>query len=409
MTAALWLFLLLAQAPSYEAALQAGLEALQRNDLAAARTSLEAAAKMQPDQPQAWLGLAQTYWKLHEPRMAESAAVKAERLASAKPVVLRALSIFYAESGNYEKAAECAAGYASSVRTDAGAYVRAIQLYLQAGKPKPAIELARAALATENRADVRYLLGKAYEMDGRAGEAFREVHAAIKLNPYEESYYFELARALLEHNSAPEAIQVLEEGKRVFARSAQIELTLGVAYYSMRRFPDAVDAFLRTIGIDPAVEQPYVFLGRMLEQTGSKLPEVTAAFAALAEANPENYTANFLYGKALAFGGKRNEAEARLRKSIAENEKFWESHFELGAVLEAKRDLPGAAKEFSRAVELSPKSATVHYRLARIYDRLGKTEEARAEHALHEKLTQEENAFLRRQAGGMERLQGESR
>jgi hypothetical protein len=46
----------------------------------------------------------------------------------------------------------------------------------------------------------------------------------------------------------------------------------------------------------------------------------------------------------------------------------------------------------------------VHYRLARIYDRLGKTDDAKAEHALHEKLTQEENAFIMRQAGGMEKL-----
>ncbi|HXA03458.1 MAG TPA: tetratricopeptide repeat protein, partial [Bryobacteraceae bacterium] len=214
---------------------------------------------------------------------------------------------------------------------------------------------------------------------------------------------------LLKHNSPHEAIQVLEDGKKVFAGSAQIELTLGVAYYSMRRFPDAVDAFLRVIRIDPGAEQPYVFLGRMLDQTEAKLPDVTAAFAVLAKANPENYTADFLYGKALVFGGKRDEAEAFLRKSIAVNDGFWQSHFELGGVLEARRDFAGAAREFSRAAELDPKNPGVHYRLARVYDRLGKTDEAKAEHALHERLAQEENAFIRRQAGGMERLEGESR
>jgi tetratricopeptide (TPR) repeat protein len=402
---ALCLFLLLAQSPTFEAALRAGLEALQHNDVTGARVSLESAAKMQPDQPQVWLALAQTYWKLHESKLAGSAAEKAERLAPGNPVVLKALSLFYSESGNYEKAAECAAGFASKAPADQGAYARAIQLYLQAGRPKRAIDLARSALVAENRADLRYLLGKAYEMDGQPVESVREMRAAIKLNPYEESYYFELARDLLKHNSAQEAIQVLEDGKKDFARSAQIELTLGVAYYSMRRFSDAVDAFLRVIRIDPGVEQPYVFLGRMLDQTASKLPDVTAAFAALAKANPKNYTADFLYGKALAFGGQRNQAEALLRQSIVENGEFWESHFELGAVLEGKRDFAGAAREFSRAAELNPKNPGVHYRLARVYDRLGKADESKAEHALHEKLTQEENAFIRRQGGGMERLE----
>ena len=371
---AVWLMLLLAQSPSFEAALRAGLEALQHNDLAGARVSLESAAKMRPDQPQVWLALAQTYWKLHDSKLAGAAAEKAERLAPGDPIVLQALSLFYSESGNYEKAAECAAGYASKTRGDPGAYARAIQLYLQAGKSKPAIDLARTALAGENRAEVRYLLGKAYAMDGQPTESVREMRAAIRLNPYEESYYFELARDLLKHNSSQEAIQVLEDGKKVFARSAQIELTLGVAYYSMRRFSDAVDAFLRVIRIDSGVEQPYVFLGRMLEQSEGKLPDVTAAFAALAKANPENYTAHFLYGKALAFGGQRDEAEALLRKSIGENKEFWESHFELGGVLEAKRDFAGAVREFSRAAELNPKNPGVHYRLARVYDRLGKSE-----------------------------------
>jgi len=406
---AVWLLLLLAQSPTYDAALRAGLEALEHSDLAGARVSLEAAAKMRPDQPQAWLGLAQTYWKLHNAELAGRAAEKAEHLAPGDPMVLQALSLFYSESGKFAKAAECAAGYASKTNAAPGAYARAIQLYLQAGRPKPAIDLARSALVAENRAEVRYLLGKAYAMDGQPVESVREMRAAIQLNPYEESYYFELARDLLKHNRAQEAIQVLEDGKKVFARSEQIELTLGVAYYSMRRFPDAVEAFLRVIRIDPGVEQPYVFLGRMLDQTASQLPDVTAIFAALAKANPENSTADFLYGKALAFGGKRDEAEALLRKSIGENGEFWESHFELGAVLEGKRDFAGAAKEFGRATELNPKNPGAHYRLARVYDRLGKADEAKAEHALHERLTQEENAYIRRQAGGMERLEGELR
>jgi len=171
----------------------------------------------------------------------------------------------------------------------------------------------------------------------------------------------------------------------------------------MRRFSDAVDAFLRVTRIDPGVEQPYVFLGRMIEQSEDKLPEVTEAFAALAKANPDSYLANFLYGKALSFSGQQEQAEILLRRSVAEHGKFWESRLELGIVLERKRDWAGAAQELARAAELNPKNPAVHYQLARAYDRLGKTEEAKVEHALHEKLTQEENAAIRRQ-GGIEKM-----
>jgi Tfp pilus assembly protein PilF len=87
------LLLLLAQSPSFEATLRTGLEALQHNDLVAARVSLEA-AKMQPDQPQVWLALAETYWKVHESKLAGSAAEKAENLAPGDPIIFRALSLF---------------------------------------------------------------------------------------------------------------------------------------------------------------------------------------------------------------------------------------------------------------------------------------------------------------------------
>src|SRR5207245_5406987 len=123
----------------------------------------------------------------------------------------------------------------------------------------------------------------------------------------------------------------------------------------------------RVTRIDPRVEQPYVFLGRMIEQSEDKLREVTA-FAALAKANPDSYLANFLYGKALSFSGQPEQAEILLRKSVDEQGKYWESRLELGVVLERERDWVGAAQELARAAELNPKSPTVHYQLARAYD-----------------------------------------
>jgi Flp pilus assembly protein TadD len=98
-----------------------------------------------------------------------------------------------------------------------------------------------------------------------------------------------------------------------------------------------------------------------------------------------------------------------LRKSVGENDEFWESHFELGGVLEGKRDFAGAAREFHRAAELSPKNPGVTLPAGANLLSPGHSEDAKVEHALHEELTQEENAFIRRQAGGMERLEGESR
>jgi len=72
-----------------------------------------------------------------------------------------------------------------------------------------------------------------------------------------------------------------------------------------------------------------------------------------------------------------------LRKSIGVDGRNWEAHYELGVLLEAKRAWPSAAAELQRSAELNPSQAMPHYHLARVYDRLGESEKARAERALH--------------------------
>jgi tetratricopeptide (TPR) repeat protein len=163
---------------------------------------------------------------------------------------------------------------------------------------------------------------------------------------------------------------------------------LGVARYGQRRFEDAITAFLKVIAIDPQVDQPYVFLGKMLDQAGTHLPEITLAYEKWLAANPRNAMALMLLAKVrLASDSKDATAEGLLRKSILLDGKNWEAHYELGVLLEGKRDWAGAAASLKRSAELDGKQAMPHYHLARVYNRLGEGEKAKAERELHEKLT----------------------
>jgi len=376
-----WLVLLLF-ASQFEGAFRAGLVALNNNDLVLAQSQLESASKLQPRNAKVWLALAQTYWKLRKLQAAQTAAKKAETLAT-EPSILEGLALYYSEAANYAKAAELEARYAE---TAPDAVPRAAELYLRAGKAKPAIELTRKALQVDDRAELRDLLGKAYEADGDLGHAIPEFQAAIQKNRYDEGFYFDLAQAQLQQQNFAAALETLDIGRKYFDKSAQLELAAGVAYYGLRRFPEAIDAFLRTIPLDPTVERPYVFLGRMLDQAEDKLPKITEAFAAFARNTPGNYLSSFLYGKALAVEDPAR-AEHLLRESIARNGQFWESHFELGALLEHRGAVEEATQEIRRSIELNPQDPAAHYRLARLYDRLGKTAEARTERELHAKLS----------------------
>lgn len=238
-------------------------------------------------------------------------------------------------------------------------------------------------------------LAETYLRLGDEKKASKAADAAEKSGPNDPVvghalgiFYFDYAQILLRRGEFTQAASVVESGLAASRDDAQLTLALGVARYGQRRFEDAVAAFLKVIQIDPQIEQPYIFLGKMLEQAGSRLPDITRAFRAWADANPENARAQLLLAEALLAADSRDPtAEALLRRSIALDSKTWQAHYELGVLLAGKRDYQEAAVELNRAIDLDPKQPEPHYHLARVYDRLGEIDRAKAEREIHERLT----------------------
>jgi len=231
-------------------------------------------------------------------------------------------------------------------------------------------------------------LGRDHEAKGELDKAAAEYDQAIQLSPYEEAYYFEAAHVRLLRQEFEAAVKILERGCKVFDKSAQLSLALGVAYYGERRFADASAAFLRTIDIAPEVEQPYLFLSKMLDQTVDRMPEILSRFEAWASANPNDPRAQFVYAKGLlAAGGDQVKAELLLRTSIRLKGDQWESHYELGVLLERQRKFAEAASELERSIAISSNQADAHYHLSRVYDRLGQADRATEQREIHQRLT----------------------
>ena len=126
---------------------------------------------------------------------------------------------------------------------------------------------------------------------------------------------------------------------------AQLNLTLGVARYGQRRFDEAIRAFLKVIELDPKIPQPYLFLGRVLDQAGSYLNQITQADEAWSAAEPGNAKAQLMLAKVLLAADPRSRrAEDLLRRAISIDGGDWESHYELGVFLAGKQRLPGCVR-----------------------------------------------------------------
>ena len=201
-------------------------------------------------------------------------------------------------------------------------------------------------------------------------------------------FYFHYADDLLHREKFTEAADLLAGALQHHPGDAQLTLALGVARYGQRRFEDSIVAFLAVIDADPSIEQPYIFLGKMLDQAGAQLDVITQAFRAWAEKNPENAQAQLLLAKALLASDPQDARAATfLNRSIALDGNQWESHYQLGLFLAGKHDYRAAAVELNRSIELDPKQPLPHYHLARVYDRLGEADRAKTEREIHLQLT----------------------
>jgi Flp pilus assembly protein TadD len=332
-----------------------------------------------------WASLAQTYWRLADKPGALRAARSAEKLGAGNPTVAHLLTIFYSETGDLKRAASFERAYALSNPDALGA---AASLSLAAGDMPEALLFARQAVDRNATPANHNLLGRIQLVSGQPDAGVANLSAAWTADPQSEQFCFDYAQALLHRGDFAASADALSECLRSHPKSSQLQLALGVARYGQRRFDDAIDSFLKTIHLDPSVEQPYVFLGRMLDQAGPRLAEIASDYQAWNRKEPSNYLSSFLLAKALAAsGGDAGAAGDLLRRSIRLKADFWESHLELGLLLSKQRKFSEAAAELQRSASLNPKEPLPHYHLARVYDRLGEPDQARAERALHERLS----------------------
>ncbi len=375
-------------AQSFEDEFRDGLLALSRNELVPARQHLENASRLSPDNAMVWAALAEAYWRGKEAAKAGEAAGRAAAIAPANSPAQHALAMFYSETGDFTKAANAERQYASSRGADSQAAASAADLFLRSGNLDQAVLWARTALERSDTAQMHHLLGQVYAAANRPDDAEREFRAAVERDPLVEAYAFDLGQLQLRLSDFAGAMATTEAACRRFPKSAQMQLTFGVAAYGQRRFGEAIDAFLRVAAIDSSAEQPYVFMARILGQAGDRLPKVVAALAAWERAEPGNYLAVCLHAKALgAASGDRTQIETELRRSIRLNERYWESHFELGVLLGKENRWKEAAAELSRSIDLNPEFAAAHFQLARAYEKLGDSTRAQAERAEHQRLT----------------------
>lgn len=137
-------------------------------------------------------------------------------------------------------------------------------------------------------------------------------------------------------------------------------------------FPDPLFTELQRLNVS---REAHIKRGSAAMRQGNPRAALAAFLDAL-EAMPDDPLTIFNVGMALIELGEKEEAEARLRQSIAINDNYRDPQYNLALILAERGDLEGAERHFRRAAEIDHEDIEARVRHADALTRLQRSDEA---------------------------------
>jgi tetratricopeptide (TPR) repeat protein len=224
--------------------------------------------------------------------------------------------------------------------------------------------------------EVLYLRGKAMQALKRPGASVI-LAQACRARPQEE-YCSDAAIFLMREGQLPQAAELLELELRNQQPTAAALSMVGLVQFRLGRYHDAIKSYTQAIQCDAALAAPREGLAFLLYMTGDL--ETARATAEEAMKTPGvNFYVPYLHALILwrishRFGP---DALTSLAASLQKDPNFAPAYFLRGKIRAENNDLDGALTDFQTAASLDTKYALPWYKMAQVYRRQGRVDEAK--------------------------------
>jgi tetratricopeptide (TPR) repeat protein len=224
--------------------------------------------------------------------------------------------------------------------------------------------------------EVLYLRGKALQALQRP-EAGGILAQACRAKP-QEDYCDDAAILLMHEERLQQAAELLETELRSQQPTAAVLSTLGLIQFQLGRYHEAIDSYTRAIERDRGLAAPREGLAFLLYMTGDLEGARTAVEDALKRSGA-NFYLPYLHALILWRTSHRLGPDAvnSIASSLQRNPGFAPTYFLRGKIRLDGNDLDGALADFQMAARLDTKYALPWYKMAQIYYREGRANEAK--------------------------------
>jgi choline-sulfatase len=254
--------------------------------------------------------------------------------------------------------------------------------YKKVKRPEDAIAAYRDALARDNEhQNALFSLALAYKDEGRLDEARVGFERARALDPRNGRVVWQLADLWMRKGDFRQAEAILTDALALKVDEHRLLLKLGESRIEARLFDEAERALRAALEKKPGLALAQFDLGLAYEGKG-QIEKAIEAYQAELSTNPKAYRAAFNAAKLLQKIGRGREAIAHYRKAIEIDPSFGTGQLYLAKALLDAGDL-GGAEQWARSGltnKPEPRMAPLgHYVLADVYQRQGRTADARRE------------------------------
>lgn len=251
---------------------------------------------------------------------------------------------------------------------------------------------AQRLLGMKNTAELHNLLGQIDEKTGRFVDSVNEFQTAAHMEPSDDNI-FDWGSELLLHRTYDPAVEVFQQGVRLYPKSPRMSIGLGMALYSLGKYDESIKALLLAADLAPSDPRGYVFLSKAYDSSPKQAEDVIARFRRYAELQPDNAHAAYYYAMSL-WKGKRTEdagfdpkqIEALLEKAITLDPRMPEAQLQMGNLYADQHDYARSIPYYQKAIALDANLTDAHYRLGQSYIHTGQKDKAENEIQIYQRL-----------------------